>query len=137
MFKIMAPFHCMVLLGSARLVSGTARLGLSSLLGYQREERLYFLTDNETDIFCVRCSNKVASDPSLAVSDLNLAGYIWSHVASSVRSEDDSLLRPSVISRVYTSRFGNGNGSLGTSAEVGTKKSIRYQVQYAVKTTPK
>ncbi len=71
------------------------------------------------------CSNKSCVRSFAGCADLNLAGICW----VSCRKFSDAVMMilsgQSVISRVYTSRFGNGYGSLGTPAEVVLKK---YQV---------
>ncbi len=50
------------------------------------------------------------------------------------RSSNEDFSSQSVISRVYSSRLGNGTGSLGTSAEVVLKK---YRVLHPVENPPK
>ncbi len=87
-----------------------------SLLGYQREERLYFLYRQRNDFLvdtksCV-CSNKSCVRSFAGCADLNLAGICW----VSCRKFSDAVMSifsgQSVISRVYTSRFDNGTDRL-------------------------
>ncbi len=84
----------------------------------QQTTNCYFVVDTKR---CV-CLNKSCVRSFAGCADLNLAG-LW----VSCRKFSDAVMLilsgQSVISRVYTSGF--GNGSLGTSAEVVLKK---YQV---------
>ncbi len=105
------------------------KLSLDPLLGYQREEYLLnrqrnsnFLVDTKR---CI-CSNKSCVRSFAGCADLNLAG-LW----VSCRKFSDAVMTifsgKSVISRVYTSRFGNGTDRLeprpGTYQVPGTVPS--------------
>ncbi len=105
-------FHCMVRLGSARLV--TARHGLVSPRSSAINERNVCTssTDNETDIFWCVCSNKSCVRSFAGCADLNLAGICWVSCRKFSAAVKTILSGQSVISRVYTSRFGNGTDRL-------------------------
>ncbi len=105
------------------------KLSLDPLLGYQREERLYFL--NRQRKRCTR-SKQLCSIRWLCwfKSSGSVVSSAWSRVASSMTIFSGQ----SVISRVYTSRFGNGTVSLEPQPRWYWKK---YQVLYPVETPPK
>ncbi len=94
------------------------KLTLDPLLGYQREERLYFLNRQRNRYFFVEkrcvCSNKSCVRSFAGCADLNLAGICW--VSSPCCRFSDAVMTifsgQSAISRVYTSRFGNGTDRL-------------------------
>ncbi len=72
------------------------KLSLDPLLGYQREERLYFLNRQQNSNFLVDtkrcvCSNKSCIRSFAGCADLNLAVYVGSRVASSMTHD---FLRP-------------------------------------------
>ncbi len=86
------------------------QLLLDLLLGYQRDERLYFLNWQWNSNFLVDtkrcvCSNKNCVRSFAACADLNWAGLCW----LSFRRFSDAVMMifsgQSVISRLYTSRL--------------------------------
>ncbi len=89
------------------------KLSLDPLLGYQREEHLYFqnsrfLVDTKR---CV-CSNKSCVRSFAGCADLKLAGLCWVLCRKFSDKAMTIFCGQSVISRVYTSHFGNGSDRL-------------------------
>ncbi len=112
------------------------KLSLDPLLGYQREERLYFVNRQRNSHFLVvkkRCAHSKQLRSILHWLCLfKSSGSVVSRVASSMTQAVTIFSGQSVISRVYTSRFGNGMVRLENSTEVVLKKvtGTRYCTQW-------
>ncbi len=91
-------------------------LSLDPLLGYQREERLYFLNRQRNSQFWLlkeRCAHSKQLRSILRwLCWFKSSGSVVSHAASSMTQAVMIFSGQSVISRVYTSRFGNGTARL-------------------------
>ncbi len=108
-------------------------LSLDPLLGYQREERLYFLNRQRNSHFLVvkkRCARSKQLRSILRwLCWFKSSGSVVSRAATSMTQIVTILSGQSVISRVYTSRFGNGTVRMEPQPRWYWKK---YQVLYQV-----
>ncbi len=96
--------------------SASLTLSLDPLLGYQREERLYFLNRPRNSHFWLlkeRCAHSKQLRSILRWLCLfKSSGSVVSRAASSMTQAVTIFSGQSVISRVYTSRFGSDTSRL-------------------------